>query len=679
MLRENPILKLFIPLITGILLSIYFSRIRFSPILCGIIFLIAAIYLLFFYIRLSYKNQWIYGLMIHILMFLSGVSVVSLRELSFKHEHFSSDKTSEYFQAIIEDYPQAKAKSYKVIVKIYGLYDSARWKPVSGKIMTYLEKTPEAGELKPGTRILFKGNYFEIANSGNPGAFYYKSYLARRGIYHQLYLSQNDWKVIGDAHAFSIKTLSAKARMQLLKMMKNSGVSGDEYSVAAAILLGNSDYLDQELRQKYSGSGTMHILAVSGLHVGIIYLILFYLLGFLSKIPHGRLIRSIIVVFAIWIYALITGLSPSVTRAATMFSFVSMGEIFKRRTPIFNTLAASACFILIFNPFLIQEIGFQLSYLAVLGIVVTQPGIYRMLNFKNKIADKIWGLICVSIASQIATFPLALFYFHQFPVYFIISNLLVIPISYVIMMLGVAFFMILPFGHAGFYAGKVLSGSIWLMNQSVGWVESLPGAVASGIYITAAQYLVLYFVIIMLILFFSKNIKSYFQAALAGIFLFFFIDTADRLYRSRQQSMYVMNSPRIKGPWLVNGIDGLLFTSPSEGYSESQQIQQSLKIKNIQILSESNLLRWNGKLIYYIPDGTTYADQSPVKPDYCIISGNPAFHVQEFLSHIHPQMIIMDGSVPRWICTEWEKTLKELDVSYHAVPLDGVLRIDLSE
>jgi competence protein ComEC len=128
-----------------------------------------------------------------------------------------------------------------------------------------------------------------------------------------------------------------------------------------------------------------------------------------------------------------------------MFTFVSVGQIFKRKTPIFNTLTASACFILIFNPFLIKEIGFQLSYLAVAGIVVTQPGIYQLLNFKNKIADKTWGMICVSIASQIATFPITLYYFHQFPVYFLISNLLVIPISYIIMMLGVAFLVIMPF------------------------------------------------------------------------------------------------------------------------------------------------------------------------------------------------------------------------------------------
>ncbi len=677
MLRENPILKIFIPLLAGIFLSISFTELRISPLVCACLLLATAVYFIFFFIRLPYKVRWIYGFILNILMFTTGISLVSLKEFSFKFHHFSSGFMSEYYQAEIEDYPQVKPKTYKVIAKIYGLYDSNQWKPVSGKIMVYFEKTQQASDLTPGTRILFKGNYFSIKNSGNPGSFDYKNYLARRGIYHQIYLKEKDWKIIGQSKNFSLKTLAAKARMQLLKMMKANGLSGNEYSVAAAILLGNSDYLDSELRQKYSGAGTMHILAVSGLHVGIIYLILFSLLGFMTKMPNGRLLRSIIVVVAIWIYAIITGLSPSVTRAATMFTFVSVGQIFKRKTPIFNTLTASACFILIFNPFLIKEIGFQLSYLAVAGIVVTQPGIYQLLNFKNKIADKTWGMICVSIASQIATFPITLYYFHQFPVYFLISNLLVIPISYIIMMLGVAFLVIMPLSYVAFYVGKILSASIWLMNQSVSWVEGLPGAVATGIYITTSQYLLLYFIIIMLIIFFAKNIKTYFITALAGILLFISLGTIYFDDHSKQQSIYVMNSSRIQGPWIVDGFNAWNFTSQAEGISESLQIQQSLKIKNMQTLTNTNLIQWNDSFIYYIPNGSNSLNYISIQPDYCIISGKPNFSFEELLRNIHPQMIIMDGSVPRWICTQWKEAAKTAQINYHAVPLDGLLHINM--
>ena len=303
----------------------------------------------------------------------------------------------------------------------------------------------------------------------------------------------------------------------------------------------------------YSSSGAMHVLAVSGLHVGIIYLLLNSLFLFFEKFKYGKYLKAVFLILSLWAYALLTGLSPSVLRAATMFSFIIIGSALKRQTNIYNTLAASAFVLLLYNPYILLQVGFQLSYAAVLGIVYLQPKLYKLIYTKHWLLDKIWAITTVSIAAQLATFPLDIYYFHQFPNYFLLSNLFVIPLATFIIGGGVLLFVtsVIPFfpGSLAWVVNKILM----LLNFSVQWVENLPYSLSLGISITVLETIIVYTIII---LFFSSIIKwkpRLLQLSLALVIFFMILQIKEQYRTGKQQYFIVYDVPKERAIDFVDG------------------------------------------------------------------------------------------------------------------------------
>jgi competence protein ComEC len=210
----------------------------------------------------------------------------------------------------------------------------------------------------------------------------------------------------------------------------------DELAVASAIMLGYRDYMNADIVQAYASSGALHVLSVSGLHVGVLFLALQFLLQWMDKYRQLKWVKVLLVLAVMFFYAVLTGLSPSVLRAVVMFSFFVIAKAINRDNNMYNVLGISCLLLLFWNPYLITEVGFKLSYLAVLGIVVLYPILQPLLTFKNKLLKGAWSITCLSIAAQIATFPISLYYFHQFPNLFLISNLIIIPASDFVLYLG---------------------------------------------------------------------------------------------------------------------------------------------------------------------------------------------------------------------------------------------------
>ena len=269
-------------------------------------------------------------------------------------------------------------------------------------------------------------------------------------------------------------------REKMKDILLKTGMQLEERAVVNALLLGDKRELDPELRQGYANTGAMHILAVSGMHVGIIYLFLEFLLSFLKKWRHGIRIQSVILLLMIWLYALITGLSPSVFRAAIMISFIIVARATHRYTQMFNTLALSMLFILLFNPALLYGVGFQLSYLAVLGIMVLYKPIKRVIPVTNWAGDKLWSLAAVSLAAQTGTFPLVLHVFQQFPNYFLLTNLLIAPLASLIMYTGIGVLAgsFVPWIFEG--VSWLLNLLVWILNQVIHFIDQLPGTTTPG-------------------------------------------------------------------------------------------------------------------------------------------------------------------------------------------------------
>jgi len=460
LLHRIPFLRIFIPFALGIL---YYELIdNLSPVFYELIFLYVLLIGIYFLLKnsVTLTKKTTYGFIIHVFFFYVGLQASFLNESLNKKNHYANYSVKEniLFKGYISDIPKKNGTKYqKTKIKLLEIYDGLNWKVCSGEVLAYLPKSIEKIDITTG--ITFKNNLSNIPEPKNPFEFNYKEYLFSKGIYHQIYLQPEDFKLTNIPQNLPITAYADQFKNYLLKILVQYGLSDDNLSVTSALLLGYDDEISKELLNAYSSTGTLHVLSVSGLHVGLVFL----LLNFILKFPQKRifiLLKGILMLLCIWFYAALTGLSPSVIRSATMFSFVILGNMFNRSGNIYNTLLASAFIILLADPKLIFDIGFQLSYFAIAGIVFFYPFISGWFTFENKLIEKIWQTTAISISAQISTLPLSLFYFGQFPVLFFISNLIIIPLSYVVMF-GAMFLVILsPISF-------IAKGLTFLLNFSV--------------------------------------------------------------------------------------------------------------------------------------------------------------------------------------------------------------------
>ena len=337
--------------------------------------------------------------------------------------------------ATVLETPQEKTNSYKSLLLIHSVKTADTVIGTREKVLVYFEKGEDIKRLKPGNQIIFEQSPEIIKNRGNPYEFDYKKYLEKKHIFRQVYLKTGNWHLTG--YRNNTPLLRAETiRNKLLQIYRDQEIGAQETEILSALTLGYKRELDRETKRIFSSAGAMHVLAVSGLHVGILFFAFTFCFGFLQKQKIGRFIYVVLSISLLWCYAFITGLSPSILRACTMFSLIIIAGNINRRANIYNTLVASAFLLLLVNPNNLFEVGFQLSYMAVFGIVYLQPRIAGLWQVKNKVALFFWNLICVSIAAQIATFPLSAYYFNQFPTYFLLSNIVVIPAAMLLIPLG---------------------------------------------------------------------------------------------------------------------------------------------------------------------------------------------------------------------------------------------------
>lgn len=393
----------------------------------------------------------------------------------------------------ISDPPVEKARSVRLTVKVLELQNDSMAIRVMGKAYLYMAKDTAALALRYGDRLRIANRLDTLAPPHNPHEFNYKRFLTFKNIYHQAYLQEGTWRPDSRGHGLPVYARIFSLRAYLLESLHAYIESPKSRSVAAALLVGHRELLDRDTITTYASTGAMHVLAVSGLHVGIIYLLLQRLLFWMPvNTQRQKILRGLVMVTAIWGYALVTGLSPSVFRAATMFSFVIGGQSLKREVNIYTSISASAFFLLSFNPYLLTEIGFLLSYSAVLGIVYFQPKFNRLLFVPNRALNWAWQITCVSLAAQLATFPIGVLFFHQFPTYFLFSNLMVIPAASVILCLGVAMFALSWWPLAATWTGFVLDHAIRWLNSGIGAIEMLPHSLIQPLTISIPQALAIY-------------------------------------------------------------------------------------------------------------------------------------------------------------------------------------------
>lgn len=439
----------------------------------------------------------LFGIFSQLFLLLAGWGICHYHDQRNSPGHYSGLLSSEpaFFAGHISDLPAEKEKTIKVEVAIQAAKVNGRWKNTSGKVILYLQKSSAARFLQSGGGIVFSAQLKEVPPPLNPNEFDYKTYLSRKNIFYTAYVRENNWSSTSAIAHFSLYGFAQKAKAYLLKTYKECGLQDNEFAMVAALVLGYDDEIDQPLLNAYSHTGTIHVLSVSGLHVGIIYLLLGYLLAFLKRSRAQVWLRVFLILFFMWFFVLLSGFSPPAVRAGLMFSLILIGKTLFENVETSNIVFVSAFLSLCYDPFWLADIGFQLSYAAVLGIIYLYPYFYNLFSFSWGVAEKVWALCAVGLAAQLATLPLTLYYFHQFPNLFLVSNLVLIPLSTIIMYGGM---LILLFSKLVIISKALVWLTAFLvkvMNATTLFLDELPFCVTDNIHISFLNMILLYLLI----------------------------------------------------------------------------------------------------------------------------------------------------------------------------------------
>jgi competence protein ComEC len=455
--------------------------------------------------------------------------------------HHTIPQDGIYSGIVYEKVPSTNNR-FKYTVKLECGKDNNNFHFINERILLYSSDSLTNDKIEPGSEIFFRTHLFEIDNKKNPGEFDFKTYMLHKGIRYQA--SVKNGIVLSDTRKNTPLTLALNIRTRLMKLYHDAGINGDEYAVLGALTLGDQNYISNEVKSYFAASGAMHVLSVSGLHVGIIFVVLNILLKPLNKRKKLKGVKVILLLSFLWIYAFITGLSPSVLRSTSMFSFLVIGENFNQRTNTYNTLAVSAFLLLLINPLIIFDVGFQLSYMAVFSILFFQPKLASLVKPKNVIAKYAWDLLTVSIAAQLGTTPVSIYYFNQFPSYFLLSNFIVVPASALILYLGMLFFAVsfIPFlNHSIAFLLKYLTLGL---NLSVKTIEELPGSVIQGITISLLAVVLLYLLIASLSSFLITKRSIHLLISLSTLALLLTLNNISEVRSLTQEKIIIYNDQK---------------------------------------------------------------------------------------------------------------------------------------
>ena len=700
-----PMVRILLPFMAGIIVSQAISASVSIPIQIWISLLILTVAAQFIpFKKFRFVKRLLFGILASSFLFVSGYNSVLLHKEILRPDHFSKTQNSGIFIATVDEPLQEKNHSFKTILKVKGLKKGNLIVKAEGLILTYFAKDSILKPPVEGSTITFSGNVQIIAAPQNPGAFDYRKYMSNNNVYHQVYLNNTSWKLLENPKGFNVFRKAHMISQKFISILNENGLKGREFAVASALMLGQKDMLDNETLQAYSGSGVMHVLCVSGLHVGVIYLIINFLLGFIKSKGRILIFKTALIIISIWAYAILTGLSPSVMRAAAMFSFISVGNASKRYVHIINSLAVSAMLLLIIDPLMISNIGFQLSYIAILGIVFINKPIANLWDTKNRIAEYIWGLIAVSIAAQIATAPLALFYFHQFPAYFIPANLVAIPLSFLAIYSGVAVLVISFIPIISNILGLLTNYLLFALNNSVEFIEKLPYSVFHVTSIFTKETILIYMIIISIILFFTLKRKEWLYPILGVALVLSSCFAFTEIMRQRQQKIIFYSTGKQSAMGFINGEQQILLADSVlikdkiankfqlagaqnlYGIKSGKQIAiDTIGWKSGKLGSELKPLKGLYNYLFFHNKRIAFIDRIPeikgnysaLKVDYLVIRKNPKIKVSELQKLYTTECIIIDGSNSFYKTSKWMDDCKLAGIKAHSIKDSGAYIVDL--
>ena len=669
------IIKFTICLVIGIVFAHYVNT-NFNIVLYTTIALVILQGIYWLILKSKIDRLPFFGLLTYLCMIGIGIISYSIQDEKLQPHHYTNLNPSENYNSLtfkIEQRLKPDNYNYKYIVSVKAFNNEK----ASGQLLINIKKDSSTTVLAVDDLLFTSSQLNVIQKPLNPHQFDYSNYLELKQVYHQLYLEQDELLLLSDSKT-TIYGYADQLRATINEKLIEAGFKDEALSIMNALLLGQRQTIDKGIYNNYVNSGTIHILAVSGLHVGILLLILNFLFSPLLYFKYGNYIRPIVLVTILWSFAIIAGLSPSVTRAVAMFSIISIAMHLKRPTNIYNTLVISAFVILLVKPTFLFEVGFQMSYLAVLGIVSVQPIIYKLWKPKYWVSDKLWQIFTVTLAAQAGVVPISLFYFHQFPGLFFISNIVVIPFLGLILGFGLLIIALALMNALPEFMVIAYSFIIDSLNAFIAWVAQFEDFLFRDIPFTILQVVCSYFIIIGLVQVYKHRNFKWIAISLIGIICFQGISFYNA-YKVQNDAFIVFNKSR--------------YTMIGQKYNNQMIVHHNLDslkqktdnvIKNF-VVGETidsvliddleSVYQFKNKNILVIDSLGIYKGLS-FRPNYILLRNSPRLNLIRVIDSLKPDQIIADASNYKSYIRRWKATCEHKKIPFHITNEKGAFIID---
>jgi len=558
----------------------------------------------------------LYGFPLTFSLYLSGLMLY----INEKNSLSDLEPGPETYLCSLAEFPEEKEKSYRIIVTLHSLTSDTGNIPLKGSLLIYIRKDIMINSLLPGDFMRIRCSANPVVNRGNPYEFDYKFYMENHGIKYFSYATVEDITGIVHPDHRKLKYRALIIREKIIDMYEERGITGDKLALVAAITLGQKSMLDPEQKQIFIKAGVMHIMAVSGLHAVILSIFIFNLLFFMKR--KFNTLRIIIAVLLLWSFAFVTGLTPSVIRATIMFSFLQAGKLIRRDVNSLNSVLASAFILLIIHPSLLFDAGFLLSYSSVVFIICFYRDFYLMLRFKTWIADKIWQSAAVTILAQAGTLPLTVALFNRFPTWFILTNIIIVPLSSFLIIVGCLVPLTYPLKFISQPLASLLGYLTGITEMLTQKASDLPFSTIENIGMGTIETGLLFFFIFLFVMSVLNRKSFALRYPLIALLLFVSAGTVRSIADRTSSEIIVYNS-------IGTSPVGIRTGKIMNLYSDSDTIPpevakhcftKGLKINLMRSDSHDHMLKISGKSIIICNKLTKNALQE-IKPDMVILKG----------------------------------------------------------
>jgi competence protein ComEC len=690
-LKAMPALRLLIPFISGILAGM---NLGFGP-LAGIALLMPALLAIPAFrilpIAIGWKLDIIRGISIQLLLMSFGILLLYAgNEWNRTEMTTEENETAESSWLLITEEPSEKRSyGYRTVAMAWKIPQEGSPQRI-GKSLVYFSGADDMGYPPDmGSRIITNIAPQALQKNRNPGAFDPSEYYGRNGIRMRISLKNGDFILLPIREEMRSRRFLFGMRDLILKLIREHIRDPEAAGLAEALLIGYRNDLDRSLTEAYANTGVIHVIAISGLHLGLIYALLMSITGFMKRFPKGEWLQLSIVIIVLWIFSLVTGASPSVIRSACMFTLLAAGKCFigKKGNPL-NTLAATAFLLLAYQPNWLADIGFQLSFAAVASIMLFHEPVKKLLLVHHPLALKSRELIAMTLSAQVLTTPLVLFHFKRFPLLFLFTNMVAIPLSGFILMGEIALCALSWYPQAATWLGDILVKAIHWMNGYVRRMDSIEFSVIRDVYLSPIQVFICYVAVFSAAAWRQTGRHHWRDILLSAVLAFTILRTGDIIIRRDQKYLLIPHLNGYRSLMLVNGLSSVLITDrmgPEKTGMLEKMIAPTQEYfhvgkRSMEFFPPAGMIyvKWE-KTLLLLQDATGSGDQAitNIHPDLIILSGNTRVEIEDLYIRTGCKTWVADGTNAMWKIQEWKKEAERLNLHFHSTSLSGayILRI----